>query len=58
MPWNSSVLQRSVTAALRSLLDNRTWRRHPAPFAKTERGRLRREVRRFVRSFDTARLAQ
>lgn len=35
---------------LRQLLDGRTWRRHPAPFAKTGRGKQRRAERRFIAS--------
>lgn len=41
---------RFLLDALRSLLDGRTWRRHPAPFAKTRRGRERRAERLFVRT--------
>jgi hypothetical protein len=33
---------------LMQLLDGRTWRRHPKPFAKTEHGRKRRTERHFV----------
>jgi len=35
---------------LRDLLKASTWKRHPKPFAKTGRGRDRREERRFVES--------
>lgn len=44
--------QRNVTSALRALLDGRTWRRHPAPFAKTIRGLRRRQERLFARHMD------
>lgn len=40
--------QRQVGAALRCLLKNSTWKRHPAPFAKTNRGFYRRSERYFV----------
>lgn len=38
----------ALSGLLRELLKQSTWKRHPAPFAKTERGRCRREERRFV----------
>lgn len=41
---------RALNDAFRFLFDGRTWRRHPEPFAKTERGKQRREIRRFVRT--------
>ncbi len=41
-------LERQVGAALRCLLKNSTWKRHPAPFAKTRRGFDRRSQRHFV----------
>lgn len=37
--WTISVLQ--------LLNDNRSWSRHPAPFAKTAQGRARRAARQF-----------
>ncbi|TXM69656.1 hypothetical protein [Methylobacterium sp. WL120] len=33
---------------LRQLLNARTWRRHPRPFAKTVKGKQRRDERRFI----------
>jgi len=36
-----------VAKALLSLLDGRTFRSHPAPFSKTERGKARRQERKF-----------
>ena len=41
-------IQRKVGAAFRFLLNNHTWKRHPAPFKKTKRGRMRRAEQRFV----------
>jgi len=40
--------QRAFGAAFRFLLEASTWRRHEGPFSKSERGRRRREERRFV----------
>jgi hypothetical protein len=40
--------QRAVGEAFRCLLDSRTWKRHPKPFAKTQRGMERRQARLFV----------
>lgn len=49
-----SSVQRAVTAAFRILLEDHIWRRHPAPFNKTDAGRARRAERRFVRRQDMA----
>ncbi|WP_298962325.1 hypothetical protein [uncultured Methylobacterium sp.] len=35
---------------LQDLLRPSTWKKHPSPFAKTERGRQRRQERLFVES--------
>lgn len=35
---------------LYQLLRKSTWKRHPAPFAKTGRGKQRRDERRFIES--------
>lgn len=43
------LLRHQLAAAFRFLLDGRSWRRHPAPFAKTERGRQRRVEWQFAR---------
>jgi hypothetical protein len=43
-----SPAQRKLGAAFRFLMENSTWKRHPKPFAKTDRGRARRSERRFV----------
>jgi hypothetical protein len=40
--------QRAIGAAFRFLLENHTWKRHPAPFKKTKRGQMRRAEQRFV----------
>jgi hypothetical protein len=40
--------QRALGAAFRFLVENHTWKRHPAPFKKTWRGRQRRAEVRFV----------
>ena len=40
--------QRALGAAFRFLLETSTWKRHPEPFAKTNRGKKRRDERRFV----------
>lgn len=40
--------QRAIGAAFRFLLEASTWKRHYEPFAKTQRGRERRQERRFI----------
>jgi hypothetical protein len=40
--------QRAIGASFRFLLETKTWKRHPAPFKKTWRGRQRRQEVRFV----------
>lgn len=40
--------QRAIGAAFRFLLETKTWKRHPAPFNKTRRGRDRHAERHFV----------
>jgi hypothetical protein len=48
-PWEKGdPIQRQIGEAFRFLLEGRTWKRHPAPFNKTERGRERRAEKRFV----------
>jgi len=44
-----ALLRHQIADAFRFMLDGRSWRRHPAPFSKTERGRQRRAERQFVR---------
>lgn len=43
-----SPAQRELGAAFRFLLETSTWKRHRAPFNKTDRGRERRAEKRFV----------
>lgn len=40
--------QRAIGAAFRFLLENHTWKRHHEPFSKSDRGRRRRQERRFI----------
>jgi hypothetical protein len=40
--------QRALGAAFRFLLESSTWKRHGEPFSKSERGRQRRQERRFI----------
>ncbi|SHH04428.1 hypothetical protein [Bradyrhizobium erythrophlei] len=40
--------QRAIGAAFRFLLESHTWKRHPEPFSKSRRGRMRRSERLFV----------
>jgi hypothetical protein len=40
--------QRSIGAAFRFLLEGATWKRHYEPFSKSDRGRQRRQERRFI----------
>jgi hypothetical protein len=48
-PWEKGdPAERALGAAFRILLDSRTWKRHPEPFSKSQRGRERREERHFV----------
>ncbi|MGU9981487.1 hypothetical protein ACJ4V0_15740 [Phreatobacter sp. HK31-P] len=50
--WWRGCRVEQVNSAFRPMLAGRFWRAHPAPFAKTERGRFRRAARLFVLSFD------
>jgi hypothetical protein len=43
-----SHLQLQITAFFRVLMCPKWWAKHPAPFAKTHRGRLRRAERKFA----------
>ncbi|WP_316207479.1 hypothetical protein [Bradyrhizobium sp. SZCCHNR3118] len=43
-----SPTQRALGAAFRFLMETHTWKRHPEPFSKSDRGRQRREERRFI----------
>jgi len=45
-----SPIQRQVGEAFRWMLNGHFWRRHLAPFNKTERGQQRRQERLFVRA--------
>jgi hypothetical protein len=47
-----TALHRWAMLVLSLCNNNRTWRRHPEPFAKTQRGKARRNQRKFVQSFD------
>jgi hypothetical protein len=40
--------QRALGEAFRFLLESSTWKRHEEPFSKSERGRRRRQERRFI----------
>jgi hypothetical protein len=42
-------LQRWVVEVLQLVLDNKSWKRHPAPFSKTRKGYKRREERRIIK---------
>lgn len=44
------VKRTSPAELFRPLLNGRTWKRHPEPFNKTKRGRMRRTERHFVLS--------
>lgn len=48
--WRHHMEQEVYYASFKFLLKKSTWKRHPAPFSKTERGIQRRQARLFHRS--------
>jgi hypothetical protein len=60
IPWfwwhpheRKSISRRWAVGVASILSDSRVWRRHPKPFSKHQAGKMRRNEREFVRSFDS-----